>query len=133
MDHVTLLVTLLVIGAPLALFFSLRRRAHTSAEPERRTGGDAEAPGPAKDFGMERESSTAPGTPAESDTPSTSTAAAAAAAGGALILAVGAARHHASEGGGESPQAHGDTPDSGASGDGGGGDGGDGGGGGGGD
>lgn len=118
MDHAPLLVTLLVIGAPLALFLSLRRRASRDARPDPAQRQDSHV-APPSDFGMARESSSEPARAAEPETSSAATTgAAAAAAGGAFILAVGAARHHASEGGGESPQAHPDTPGGGSGSDG---------------
>ncbi|MEP9353704.1 hypothetical protein ABLE93_08905 [Xanthobacter sp. KR7-65] len=139
MDLTDFVIALLVIGAPLALFLSLRR-----GKPSAPAEDSGATPGPAArqdDYGLAREDSPRPAPAAE--TPDTSAAArgggAAAAAGGAFIIAAGVAQHHASEGGGESPHVgHGDGgPDSdgdGAGGDGGGGGGGgDGGGGGGGD
>lgn len=119
MDFAEILVALLVIGAPLALFLSLRQRAQdpqtpaADAGPARRSGS-----GGSDDYGLAREDSPGRAAPAEAqDTTAAARdqGAAAAAAGGAFILAAGLGHRHAAEGGGESPQAghSGGGPDSG--------------------
>lgn len=136
MDATQILVALLVIGAPLALFLSLRGngKGGGGAKPDdaRPDSGQNRARPPA-DYGIGREDSPAPAASAvssEPDTANAARAAAAAAAGGALIIAAGySAHHHSGEAGGESPHVgHSgggpDSGDSGGSGDGGGGDGG---------
>ncbi|QRG06005.1 hypothetical protein EZH22_23855 [Xanthobacter dioxanivorans] len=111
MDGTALLVTLLVVGAPLALFFAMRR--HPALPPKASQPKPRERTPPG-DFGMAREASEPAPARTEGDATSSAVAsgAAAAAAGGAFILAAGA-RHHASEGGRESPQAEADGPDGG--------------------
>lgn len=124
MDGLWLLVAVLVIGAPLALFLSLRPKspgtgeaaASPSAKPSDRIM-------PPADYGLGREDSPRSAATADADSEAgRSPAAAAAAAGGALILAAGFAHRHASEGGGESPNVGetGGGPDSGGGADGGG-------------
>lgn len=120
MDAAGFLVTLLVIGVPLAMFFALRRTTGP-AGPER-PGAAPTAPArrPPADFGMARESHTAPAAAADQAAATPASGAAAAAAGGAFILAAEVARQHAGEGGSESSRTgqgagHGGSgPDSGA-------------------
>lgn len=105
MDHADLFLMLLVVGAPLALFFAMRRSASPKPAPPLRA---KEAPDsvPPADYGMAREGAAAPApSEAGATTSSIAAGAAAAAAGGAFILAAGHARSHSAEGGGESPHA----------------------------
>ncbi|MFG1267852.1 hypothetical protein [Xanthobacter versatilis] len=119
MDAIGFLVTLLVIGVPLAMFFALRRTKHP-APSERQAAPATPARRPPADFGMAREGHDAPAPAAEPSSGTPASGAAAAAAGGAFILAVEAARQHAGESGGESADAGhrtghgGNGPDSGA-------------------
>ncbi|WP_029558867.1 hypothetical protein [Xanthobacter sp. 91] len=134
MDATQILVALLVIGAPLALFLSLRGSGKGSGGDEKAAAAKPDAaPNRAKppaDYGLGREDSPSPAASAASSEPDTANAqraAAAAAAGGALIIAAGyAAHHHSGEAGGESPHVghSGGGPDSGDSGGSGDGDGG---------
>ncbi|MFG1249072.1 hypothetical protein [Xanthobacter flavus] len=140
MDATQILVALLIIGAPLALFLSLRGGSKASgggAKPDaaRPDTGPNRARPPA-DYGIGREDSPAPSAStansSEQDSANAQRAAAAAAAGGALIIAAGySAHHHSGEAGGESPHVghSGGGPDAGDSGGSGDGDGGGGGGG----
>ncbi|MEP9351144.1 hypothetical protein [Xanthobacter sp. KR7-225] len=134
MDATQILIALLVVGVPLALFLSLRGAGRTApgaqAKPE---GGrpDRATQDRAIDYGLGREGSPAPAASAANSAPDTADAAraagAAAAAGGALILATGYAAHrHSGEAGGESPDVghSGSGPDSGDAGGSGDGDGG---------
>lgn len=125
MDATQILVALLVIGAPLALFLSLRGGKAAGGrvdKPDARP--DAAKPDrtkPPADYGIGREDSPAPSAAAasEPDTANAARAVAAAAAGGALIIAAGYAAHrHSGEAGGESPHVghSGGGPDSGESG-----------------
>lgn len=134
MDATQILVALLVIGAPLALFLSLRGGGKATgdgakASAAKPNSGTGRAKPPA-DYGIGREDSPAPAASAagsEPDTANAARAAAAAAAGGALIIAAGySAHHHSGEAGGESPHVghSGGGPDSGDSGGSGDGDGG---------
>ncbi|MFG1224896.1 hypothetical protein [Xanthobacter wiegelii] len=139
MDATQILVALLVIGAPLALFLSLRGGGKAAAgkadavRPNAKPDPTLNRAKPPADYGLGREDSPAPAASAantEPDSANVQRAAAAAAVGGALIIAAGySAHHHSGEAGGESPHVgHSgggpDSGDSGGSGDGGGGDGG---------
>lgn len=103
MDAAMLLVGLLVVGVPAAVFLTLRRRGGPQVPGRRPEQRHAAPPG---DFGMARESRE----PAQGRETSEASdgAAAAAAAGGALILAAGMARGHAADPSGDAPQADGD-------------------------
>ncbi|MFG1349840.1 hypothetical protein [Xanthobacter autotrophicus] len=120
MDAARFLVTLLVIGVPLAMFFALRRTKGT-ATTERPGAPTAPERRPPVDFGMARESHSASApTTVDQAAPTPAPGAAAAAAGGAFILAVESARQHAGESGSESSRTGqgagqgGSGPDSGA-------------------
>lgn len=142
MDATQILVALLVIGAPLALFLSLRggkaggggEKAAAAKTANAKPDTTPNRATPPADYGLGREDSPAPAASAASSEPDTANAAraaAAAAAGGALIIAAGYAAHqHSGEAGGESPHVghSGGGPDSGDSGGSGDGDGGGGGG-----
>ena len=115
MDTTGLLVTLLVIGVPLAMFFALRRTRGPTV-PDQQAASTTPARRPPADFGMAREAHDAPAPAADQPAATPASGAAAAAAGGAFILAVEAARQHAGEGGGDSSDAgrNGHGPDSGS-------------------
>ncbi|MFS8038556.1 hypothetical protein ACI7BZ_16650 [Xanthobacter sp. AM11] len=139
MEPREVLVALLVLGAPLALFFAMRRAG--SRPPAQPPAAEATGAAPPADYGLAREDSgPRPAGEANASAPGLAAGAAAAAAGGAFILVAGAARSHSAEGGGESPHAGesrhgpgmeeaGDGAQADGAGDGGAGDGGDGGGG----
>ncbi|MFG1284382.1 hypothetical protein [Xanthobacter autotrophicus] len=113
MDAIGFLVTLLVVGVPLAMFFALRRTKGPAA-PERQVAPATPARRPPADFGMAREGHDAPAPAADQASVAPASGAAAAAAGGAFILAVEAARQHAGEREStEAGQRHGHGPDSG--------------------